>query len=107
MIDADLEGDQSNAPLEEERIANQAASDFCAPIAKLDSFLLRKKPFYYEKDVVAFARLLNRHPGLVIGQMQKRMNDYRYLARYLVKIRHFVLPGSIADGWGQVVPVTL
>src|SRR5882724_10909670 len=48
-----------------------------------------------------------RHPGLIIGQMQRRLNDYRYLARHLVKVRRFVLPGSIADGWGQVVPVTL
>jgi HTH-type transcriptional regulator/antitoxin HigA len=107
MVDADLEGDQSNVTMQEEKIANSAASDFCAPTSKLDSFMLRKKPFYYEKDVVAFARLTSRHPGLVIGQMQRRMNDYRYLARYLVKVRHFVLPGSVADGWGQVVPVTL
>jgi HTH-type transcriptional regulator/antitoxin HigA len=106
MVDADLDGDQSNVS-EEEKIANSAAADFCAPISKLDSFILRKRPFFYEKDVIAFARLLNRHPGLIIGQMQRRLNDYRYLARHLVKIRHFVLPGSIADGWGQVVPVTL
>ena len=73
----------------------------------LRSFLARKHPFYYEKDVIAFARLLNRHPGLVVGQMQHRLNRYDYLARYLVKVRQFVLPGSIADGWGQVVPVSL
>jgi HTH-type transcriptional regulator / antitoxin HigA len=106
MVDTDLEGEQSNMT-EEEKIANQAAADFCAPTAKLDSFMLRKRPFFYEKDVIAFSRLLNRHPGLIIGQMQRRLKDYRYLARHLVKIRHFVLPGSIADGWGQVVPVSL
>jgi HTH-type transcriptional regulator/antitoxin HigA len=106
MIDADLDGDQLNVSLEE-KIANSAAADFCAPVSKLDSFMIRKRPFFYEKDVVAFARLLNRHPGLVIGQMQRRLNDYRFLARHLVKIRRFVLPGSIADGWGQVVPVAL
>jgi HTH-type transcriptional regulator / antitoxin HigA len=106
MVDTDLEGDQSNASIEE-KVANEAAADFCAPRSKLDSFMVRKHPFFYEKDVVAFARLLNRHPGLIIGQMQRRLKDYRYLARHLVKIRHFVLPGSVADGWGQVVPVTL
>ena len=56
----------------------------------------RKHPFYYEKDVVAFARLLNRHPGLVIGQMQRRLSRWDYLNRHLVKIRQFVLPAAIA-----------
>ena len=26
--------------------------------------MARKHPFYYEKDVIAFARLMERHPGL-------------------------------------------
>ena len=110
MIDADLEGEGASTmdtlPTEE-RTANAAASDFCVPTQKLDLFMQRKHPFYYEKDVVAFSRLMQRHPGLVVGQMQRRMNRYDYLTRYLVKIRHFLLPGSIADGWGQVVPVSL
>src|SRR5258706_3604120 len=110
MIDDNLEGEKastSDTLSEEERAANAAAANFCVPTDRLNSFLARKHPFYYEKDVIAFARLLNRHPGLVIGQMQKRLDRYDYLARYLVKVRQFVLPGSIADGWGQVVPVSL
>ena len=110
MIDPDLQGEAagtSNIIPIEERVANAAAADFCVPREKLDSFMARKRPFYYEKDVLAFSRILNRHPGLIVGQMQRRLDDYRYLARYLVKVRHFVLPGSIADGWGQVVPVSL
>jgi len=110
MIDDNLEGEKastSDAIPEEERVANAAAANFCVPIDKLASFLARKHPFYYEKDVIAFARLLNRHPGLVVGQMQRSLDRYDYLARYLVKVRQFVLPGSIADGWGQVVPVSL
>jgi HTH-type transcriptional regulator / antitoxin HigA len=110
MIDTNLEGERAStgdAVPPEERIANAAAANFCVPNEKLASFLARKHPFYYEKDVIAFARLLNRHPGLVVGQMQHRLDRYDYLARYLVKVRQFVLPGSIADGWGQVVPVSL
>jgi HTH-type transcriptional regulator/antitoxin HigA len=110
MIDADLEGTgastNSSVP-EEEQIANQAAQDFCAPRDRLDSFLKRKHPFYYEKDVVAFSRILNRHPGIVIGQMRRRLNRYDYLTRYLVKIRQYVVPSSIADGWGQIIPISL
>src|ERR1700682_1642216 len=106
MIDADLDSVATSLSAEE-RLANDAASNFCAPTDKLDSFLNRKRPFYYEKDVVAFARVLERHPGIVIGQMRKWLNRYDYLTRYLVKVRQFVLPGSIADGWGQTVPVSL
>ena len=71
------------------------------PGDRLGSFLARKHPFYYERDVVAFAKLLNRHPGLIVGQMQFRLNNYSYLTKYLVKVRSIVLPGAIADGWGQ------
>ena len=106
IIDGDLETVNTSMS-EEERIANDAASNFCVPKDRLDSFILRKKPFYYEKDVVAFARVLERHPGIVIGQIRRRLNRYDYLTRYLVKIRQYLLPGSIADGWGQTVQVSL
>ena len=89
----------------EEIAANEAAANFCAPGQKLESFLLRKRPYYYEKDVVAFARLHQRHPGLIVGQMQKRLQRWDYLTRHLVKIRQFVLPTAVADGWGQALGV--
>jgi HTH-type transcriptional regulator/antitoxin HigA len=107
IIDVDLEAN-AHSPMDlprEEQIANQAAADFCAPSEKLDLFIRRKQPFFYEKDVIAFAKINNRHPGLVVGQMQRRLNRYDYLARHLVKVRQFVLPGAIADGWGQVMQV--
>src|SRR5262249_46103328 len=46
--------DSPNLP-EEERRANIAAADFCVPKTKMDSFYQRKNPYFYEKDVVAFA----------------------------------------------------
>ena len=105
MIDVELSGDKAsstNVSLpEEERIANAAASDFCTPTERLDSFMARKHPFYYERDVLAFARLLNRHPGLIIGQMQFRLDNYAYLTKHLAKVKSFVLPGAIVDGWDQ------
>ena len=104
MIDWDLEGERAGTGddlPEEERLANRAAAEFCVPGDRLGSFLARKQPFYYERDVVAFAKLLNRHPGLIVGQMQFRLKNYSYLTKYLVKVRSIVLPGAIADGWGQ------
>lgn len=111
IIDVSLTGEKASANNpdipSEERVANAAAANFCAPAGKLDSFMIRKKPFYYEKDVVAFAQMHYRHPGLVVGQMHFRMGRYDYLQRHLAKVRQFVLPGAIADGWGQAVPTSL
>ena len=108
IIDTNLEGDRAGTGEflpEEERVANAAASNFCVPSEKIQSFMTRKHPFYYEKDVLAFARIVNRHPGIVVGQMQFRMNNYAYLTRRIAAIKQFVLPSSIADGWGQAAQI--
>jgi HTH-type transcriptional regulator / antitoxin HigA len=106
MVDIDL--DSATIPLsEEERIANDAAANFCAPSQRLDEWLRRKKPYYYERDVLAFSRTIQRHPGIVIGQIRRKLNRYDYLNRYLVKVRHYILPVALADGWGQTVPLSL
>jgi HTH-type transcriptional regulator/antitoxin HigA len=106
-LDGENASATSEAIPEQERAANAAAANFCAPTEKVVSFIKRKHPFYYEKDVIAFARLVQRHPGLVVGQMQFRLNRYDYLSRHLAKIRQFVLTGATVDGWGQVAPVSL
>ncbi len=111
MIDAELEGDRarydSNDIPESERIANMAAAEFCVPSDKIESFIKRKHPFYYEKDVIAFSKLNYIHPALAVGQIQHHLNRYDYLRKYQVKVRHFVVPNTMADGWGQAVPITL
>jgi HTH-type transcriptional regulator/antitoxin HigA len=109
MIDAELEGERAgtgDSVPEEERIANAAASDFCVSREKMESFINRKIPFFYEKDVLAFARLNGVHPGLPVGQIQRRTERYDYLKKYQVKIRQFVTPGAIVDGWDQPLDLT-
>ncbi len=109
MIDTDVQSGKGTGKPEDERAANAAAADFCAPQQRLDTFMIRKHPFYYERDVIAFARLAHRHPGIVVGQMQKRMSDYKYLHRHLAKVRQFILAGSgaITDGWGHALRISL
>ena len=108
MIDGDLQksNDDELEP-EEEKVANAAARDFCVVTAKFESFMIRKKPFYSERDVIAYSRIINRHPGIVVGQMQRYLDNYSYLTRYLSKVRQFVMQGAIADGWGQIMPISL
>lgn len=110
QIDVDLEGDNAgdNEVLPpEERAANIAAANFCVPADDLESFYLRKFPFISERDVLGFSRRVQRHPGIVVGQLQRRMKRYDYLTKYKVKIRQFLLPSSLVDGWGQCPPVSL
>jgi len=101
-IDGDLsKSEEGSAEDEEERIANAEARDFCVNTDKFDSFMIRKKPFYYERDVIAYSRIINRHPGIIVGQMQRKLGNYSYLARHLAKVRQFVGPNAIVDGWGH------
>jgi HTH-type transcriptional regulator/antitoxin HigA len=108
MVDTELHGEKAGVDAslpEEERIANAAAADFCVPADKMMSFIARKHPLFYEKDVLAFSRLNRVHPGLSVGQIQRHTKQYDYLKKHQVKVRQFVLPGATVDGWGQIAAI--
>ena len=90
---------------EEERVANAEAAEFCVPQEKMQSFFLRKNPFFSEADVQAFAKINRVHPGLVVGQLQHMAAKFGFLRQYLVSVRTFVTSTAMVDGWGNVVPV--
>lgn len=104
IVDSDLEGDQPQGGAEEEAIANREAADFCVPSEKMRSFIERKRPFFAERDVLAFAKIQKVHPGLVVGQIQRAMNRYDLLRKHLVKIRKPLAMSMMMDGWGDMVP---
>lgn len=108
QVDVDLEvsGNRDDLPPAEKK-ANAAAQDACVPVAELESFYVRKYPYIAEKDLLGFAGRVGRHPGIVVGQLQRRMNRYDWLTRHKVKIRQFLLGSSVVDGWGDVAPVSL
>jgi HTH-type transcriptional regulator/antitoxin HigA len=108
MLDADLEGERAGTGenvSEEERVANQAAIEFCVPQSKMDRFVKLKAPFYYERDLLGFANTIGVHPGLVAGQLRYRTGRYDLFAAHLTKVRSIVAPGAIVDGWGDVASV--
>ena len=74
---------------------------------RCDLFYIRKNPFFSERDVVGFARRVQRHPGIVVGQLQHRIQRYDFLTRLKAKVRQYLLPATVVDGWGEVPPVTL
>lgn len=110
IIDTELEGERAGTGdtlSQEERLANRAAAETCVPANELESFYLRKFPFISERDMLGFARRVQRHPGLVVGQLQRKMERYDWLARYKVKIRQFLIGSALVDGWGNAAPASL
>jgi HTH-type transcriptional regulator/antitoxin HigA len=108
MLDTELEGEKAgcgDAVSEDERIANEAAADFCVPAKSLQSFVARKAPVYAERDIIGFSRTLRIHPGLVAGQLQHKTGRYDRFKNHIVKVRSIVAPNAIVDGWGDVAPV--
>lgn len=107
ILDAELVGERAGTGesiAEEERAANDAAQNFCVPRDKLQAFIDRKAPFFSERDLIGFSRVLKVHPGLVAGQLQYKMQQYDRFRKHLVAIREHVAPGSPVDGWGDVYP---
>jgi HTH-type transcriptional regulator/antitoxin HigA len=100
VIDTDI-GDDKEGLLECEIEANKAAADFCVPLEQIENFIARIQPYFSEQKVLAFAQRINVHPGLVVGQLQRKLNRHDFLRKYQVKVRACVLPSADADGWGS------
>lgn len=108
MLDAELEGDRAgtgSGVAEEERIANEAASEFCVPRKAMDGFIARKFPLIADRDLIGFARTIEVHPGIVAGQLQHRTGRYDRFRKHLVKVREMIAPNAITDGWGDIASV--
>ncbi len=104
IIDNDLASDRQDVS-EEERIADTEAANFCVAHEKMHSFFLRKNPYFSDADVKAFSKINRVHPGLVVGQIHNLTKQYKILRQHLVGVRNFVTSASMADGWGNIVPV--
>jgi HTH-type transcriptional regulator/antitoxin HigA len=98
--------DDFDAPpsdLECEKAANAAAANHCVPIREMNDFFTRLNPMFSEKSLIGFSRLIKRHPGIVAGQLQKRLNRWDLFKKYQVKIRHIVIQSAVSDGYGRSV----
>jgi HTH-type transcriptional regulator/antitoxin HigA len=105
IIDSDFEKIEiENISIEEQK-ANSAAAEFCVPQKMLDDFIARVSPLFSSQRIEAFAKRIGVHQGLVVGQLQRRINRYDLLRRTLVPIRNMILPVAITDGYGHILPV--
>ena len=105
VIDVDV-GRQPDEELEEqERLANQEAREFCVRKRDMDAFIARKAPYFSDRDLVGFAKVLKVHPGLVAGQLQFRTGKLTHFRVHLAPVREFILHTAEVDGWGNIHPI--
>jgi HTH-type transcriptional regulator/antitoxin HigA len=90
---------------QQEAVADTAAADFCVPSEMMEAFIRRKAPFFSDRDLVGFAKVMNVHPGLVAGQLQRHTGDYHKFRKHLATVREFVIPNADVDGFGDVYPI--
>ncbi len=100
VIDSDVGEDKAELP-ECERIANAAGAEFCVPNAELENFIARVQPYFSEEKILRFAQRIGVHPGLVVGQLQRKLGRHDFLRKHQVKVRGLVLPSADVDGWGS------
>lgn len=96
-VDDELEADRA----QEEKVANEEASNFCVAKSELDNFIARVQPLFSEQRILLFSQRLQTHPGIIIGQLHNALNRHNLLRRHLVKIAHIVRASTATDGWGS------
>lgn len=86
-----------------EHAANAAAEEFLVPPKKLEDFIDRVGPLFAKTRVVGFALTLGVHPGVVVGQLQRKLERWDLFRPLLVKVRHVLTPAALTDGYGHVI----
>ncbi|RQR48400.1 addiction module antidote protein, HigA family [Burkholderia sp. Bp9126] len=100
VFDAEV-GEAKDGLPEYEVRANKAGAEFCVPADQLDNFVARVQPYFSEQKVLLFAKRIGVHPGLVVGQLQRKLGRHDFLRKHQVKVRAFVIPSADVDGWGS------
>ena len=90
-----------------ERVANDSAADRCVPTKPMSDFILRHNPMFSEKNMIGFAKIMRRHPGIVAGQIQKKTGRWDLFKRHQVRIRQIIIQTALTDGYGRSGPAEL
>jgi HTH-type transcriptional regulator/antitoxin HigA len=101
VIDVGLNEVPGEGGGEIEERANREAATHLIPPDKLESFIARNTPLFYQSKVIQFANARGVHPGIVAGQLQRRTGDYTKLRKLQVDIRQQIIGMALTDGWGD------
>jgi len=103
VIDDEVGATPESDLSEMERAANAAAEEYLVPSSKLEDFIKRVGPLFAKTRVVGFALTLGVHPGVVVGQLQRKLQRWDLFRPLLVKVRHVLTPVALTDGYGHVI----
>ena len=91
---------------EYEQRADREAADFLVSAQEIDDFITRVHPLYSKKRIIKFANRIQVHPGIIVGQLQRRDKiGYGHSREMLVKVRAAIRDAALSDGWGDAPPV--
>jgi HTH-type transcriptional regulator/antitoxin HigA len=70
--------------------ADRQAAEWLLPTAEFEAFVARSGPRFTLAEIERFAKTLKRHPGIVVGQLQRRLDGFGYSngRSALVRVRH-------------------
>jgi HTH-type transcriptional regulator/antitoxin HigA len=111
VLDTDLFDEYDDGKPYEKK-ADEFAVNFLVPQKELNDFMIRVQPLYSKLKIVGFAKKIEVHPGIVVGQLhhlgrEKGGLDYSNFREMLVKIRHLIVISALTDGYGQLVSSNL
>jgi len=98
---------ESQRKSKSEEAANTAAANFCVPQNLLDDFIVRHDPMYSTIKFVGFCRIVKRHPGIVAGQLQRKIGRNDLFKKFQARIREIVTDAALTDGYGKNAPMNI
>lgn len=105
-FDTDVGEPTSEKPAYEQE-ADVNAAEALVPQDELEDFIERVGPLYSIKTIRGFAKRIEVHVGIVVGQLQHRNEiSYSQFRQSLLPVRNFILGSALTDGWGHSVPLT-
>ncbi len=105
-IDSNLVGETRTESLNEmEARADHEGAAFLLPPERVESFVIRVRPFFSKEKINQFAQRMQIHPGIVNGQLQHLGHvGWQVNREMLVKVRDLITTAAITDGWGKPAP---
>jgi HTH-type transcriptional regulator/antitoxin HigA len=81
--------------------ANTAAAERCVSQKALADFVLRHAPLFATPYFIGFSKLIRRHPGIVAGQLQRKIKRPELFKKFQTRVRGILTSTALTDGYGH------
>jgi HTH-type transcriptional regulator/antitoxin HigA len=107
IIVDDFESGSLDSKDDAEVAANAQAAEFCVPQKAMNDFIVRHDPMYSTASLVGFSRIMKRHPGIVAGQLQHKIERPELFKKFQPRVRDIITETALTDGYGHEPPSNL